>query len=288
MERFDDRLKREARQEPLQAPQWVSDCVEDALANLPEKRRRRKSPVLRCIGSALAAMLALVILLPNVSAQAAQIMQDLPLVGPLAEFFTFRTYTYEDGYHSAQVEIPEISTDDQKLEQSMEEINRETKELTDRLIAQFQADAQAIGSEGHTALEVRSRLVTNTAEWFTLEVQVWEGSGSGNTYYCYYHINKKTGEIETLSDLFRDLSYVDAISREIIRQMRQREAEGEAYWVDSKYTALNFTAIDPDQNFYFDENGQLVIVFDKYQVAPGVTGTPRFTIPRNVYEAYLK
>ena len=35
------------------------------------------------------------------------------------------------------------------------------------------------------------------------------------------------------------------------------------------------------------EDGDLVIAFDKYQVAPGAYGCPSFTIPRAVYEAYL-
>ena len=39
-----------------------------------------------------------------------------------------------------------------------------------------------------------------------------------------------------------------------------------------------FRAIDPDQQFYLDENGDLVIVFGEYEVAPGSMGIPRFVI----------
>ena len=39
-----------------------------------------------------------------------------------------------------------------------------------------------------------------------------------------------------------------------------------------------FQAIAPDQQFYLDENGDLVIVFGEYAVAPGSMGMPRFVI----------
>ena len=120
-------------------------------------------------------------------------------------------------------------------------------------------------------------------------MEVWQGSGSSNTYYRYYHIDKTTGEIMELSDLFQDDGYVEAISQEILRQMQEANDAGTGvFWIDSEYDGLNFKSIDPNQNFYFDEGGNLVIAFDKYEVAPGVGGCPTFTIPRQVYEAYLK
>jgi len=37
-----------------------------------------------------------------------------------------------------------------------------------------------------------------------------------------------------------------------------------------------FKPIDPDQDFWISENGQLVIVFAEYEVAPGSMGAPEF------------
>ena len=36
-------------------------------------------------------------------------------------------------------------------------------------------------------------------------------------------------------------------------------------------------------NFYFDADGNLVLVFEKYEVAPGYMGTPEFTIPKEIF-----
>ena len=290
MEQYDDMLKRMAREEDTPLPSWASACIDDALANLPQKRRRH-GKVLRYFGTAMAACLAIFIALPNLSAQAADTLQALPLVGPLVEIVTFRTYTEDTENHHAMVEIPTVEgqSDNPVYNESIQAINEDVEALTSTLIAQFEADAAELGEEAHTALEVRHRVVTNSDTWFTLELEVWQGSGSSNTTYYYYHIDKTTGEIMQLSDLFQDDGYVAAISQEILRQMRKANADGTGvFWVDSEYEGLNFQSIDPDQNFYFDENGDLVIVFNKYEVAPGSSGCPTFTIPRAVYEAYLQ
>ena len=37
-----------------------------------------------------------------------------------------------------------------------------------------------------------------------------------------------------------------------------------------------------DLGYYINEFGELVVAFNKYEVAPGVMGTPEFTIPMGV------
>lgn len=288
MERFDDQLKRMAREEDAPLPAWAAGCIQDALDSLPEKRKKR-GVVFKYFGTALAACLALFIALPNLSAGAAETMRAIPVVGELVELVTFRTYVREDEYHQARVEIPTVETGGSgAIQNSVDTINQDVETLTQTLIDQFETDAADLGNQAHTALEIRHRVVTNTDRWFTLELEVWQGAGSSNTTYYYYHIDKSTGEIATLSDLFEGDGYVEAISQEILRQMQAENDAGTGmYWIDSEYEDLNFRAIDPDQNFYFDENGDLVIAFDKYEVAPGAAGCPRFTIPRTIYEPYL-
>ncbi|MGN0980852.1 MAG: RsiV family protein [Candidatus Avoscillospira sp.] len=287
MSNLDETLKQMAREERDAVPAWASQCVEDALSNLP-RRKRKSHGILRVFGTAVAACLLVAVALPNCSAQAADRLQSLPVVGPLFEVVTFRTYAREDEHHPAQVEVPEIiapAGSTPQMQESVEQVNLDIQTMTDMLTRQFEQDAEAIGEEGYTELDVRSEVVTNTEDWFTLRLQVYWGGGSGNVSYRYYHIDKSTGEIAKLSDLFASEDYIDAISREIQRQMREAP---DLYWIDTEYEGLNFTSIQPDQNFYFAENGDIIIAFDEYEVAPGSTGCPTFQIPRAVFEAYLK
>ena len=51
-----------------------------------------------------------------------------------------------------------------------------------------------------------------------------------------------------------------------------------SYFIDSEFSDWDFQKIKKNQNFYVDKNHQLVLVFDKYEAAPGYMGQVEFTI----------
>lgn len=95
-----------------------------------------------------------------------------------------------------------------------------------------------------------------------------------------------------IGDLFKEESdYRELLSENIRNQMRAKMAEDEynMYWVDyEEVPGLNWEGLKEDQNFYLDEAGNLVIVFDEYEVAPGYMGAQEFTVERAVYESILR
>ena len=54
--------------------------------------------------------------------------------------------------------------------------------------------------------------------------------------------------------------------------------QSQSYFIDQD-NGLDFTSIRPDQSFYINADGALVLVFDKYEAAPGYMGVVEFTIP---------
>ncbi len=65
--------------------------------------------------------------------------------------------------------------------------------------------------------------------------------------------------------------------------------EGIVYFLDNEdMPVAGFDKIQPDQDFYFNQDGEIVIEFDEYEVSPGYMGIVSFTIPRNVTEVLLK
>ena len=153
-----------------------------------------------------------------------------------------------------------------------------------QLIAQFQTDCEAAG-ESYQGLDVTSSVVTDSDTWFTLRIDATRTEASGYNFTRFYHINKATGEAVTLSDLFRpDADYVSVLSAEVLRQMEEQMAADASL----SYLTDEFTAIDPEQSFYWNADGDLVLVFDEYAVAAGYMGMVEFTIPQDVYSALLK
>ena len=89
----------------------------------------------------------------------------------------------------------------------------------------------------------------------------------------------------TLADLFRPgVDYSAVLTAEVLRQMEEQMAQSE----EVSYFPEELTAVGPDQNFYFNEDGNIVLVFDEYTVAPGSMGMPEFPIPAPVVQDLLR
>lgn len=171
-------------------------------------------------------------------------------------------------------------SEESRLEGSIQTINESIEEMTDRLIARF--EEQVAQGEGHSSIYADHEVVTNTDTWFTLRIDVTEIAASGFQYQYYYHIDKTTGEIASLKNLFKEgADYITPISENIKEQMRDemRADESKMYWIDSEDDIIeDFEAIKEDQNFYLNEEGQIVICFDEYEVAPGYMGLVEFAV----------
>ena len=276
MDRFDEMLRERAKSEPFPLPEGYAGRVFAACAALEETKKHSY----RWTAWA-AAVLALFIAVPNVSPAAAAAMADIPVLGAVVRVVTFRNYTYDDGYHSADVSVPELAGSD-----AAREVSDQVRAYTDRLIARFEETCEKeLGKEGYLGLDVSSTVVTDSDTWFTLRVDAVETQASGYQFSRFYHIDKTTDRVVTLEDLFReDADYVGVLSDEVRQQMEERMAEDR----EASYFPEEFTAIDPEQNFYFNGSGELVLVFDEYTIAPGSMGMPEFPIPADVYETLLK
>lgn len=284
---FDEELRRRAAAEGDGVPESFSNRVRETLDNLPSRPSRRGT-WRHLLGAGLAAAVAVTVALPNTSAAMAETLGALPVVGELFRAVTFRTYAVEEGKNHVSIDVPQIL--DETGSTGAEAINDQVETYTNQLIAEFESEAQA---DGYFNLDVTWEVVTNTEKWFTLRISTDRVMASGNHQEQHYHIDAATGEQKTLSDLFpADYDYVIVISDELKTQMAQRMADnpGEAYWLEgiNELGTWYFDAIDPEQDFYFNGDGKIVIPFDKYEVGPGSTGSPEFTLENpDLYEHIL-
>ena len=249
------------------------------------KSRKRMG---KTIGWAAAAAALVLVIVPNTSAEAAYAMEQIPILGDVIRAVTIRNYQYEDENFLADIE--EVRLENVKMEGNIQTINESIEEMTDRLIARFEEQVEQ--GEGHSGIYAGHEVVTDTDTWFTLRIHVTEIEASGFQYQYYYHIDKTTGEIATLKDLFKEgADYITPISESIKEQMREQMQadESKVYWVDSKEEmGHQFEAVKADQNFYVNQNGQIVICFDEYEVAPGYMGLVEFTVDEEAVAAIRK
>lgn len=254
------------------------------------------------IPAAVAAAVAVLIILPNTGADMAYAMGNIPVVGRLFQAVTFRDYQYESDRFNADVEVPQIVVEDvekpdqeseessQKLQETIEQVNFDIDAVTNQLIEEFKESAEL--GESYGGLEIHHEIVTDNEQYFTLKLSIYQAAGSGTESYKLYTIDKRSGRQVHLGDLFLENSgYNELMSDNIRNQMRTLMAEDEMnmYWVDNTdIPEWNWEGIKEDQNFYFDDEGNIVIVFDEYEVAPGYMGAQEFVVEREVFGELLK
>ncbi len=290
-----EKIKQEYRNVQMDEKEFAS--YEKAVKNAASKGR---GVVVKISMGAAAAVLAVFLILPNISPEIAYAMEKMPILGNLVSVVTFRDYQYDSGRHMADVKVPQIVVDDtegekdrgtlEKTKKTAEEINREIEKISEELIQEFKENAK--DQEGYQDIMIQSEVINSTEEYFTLKLICYQGAGSGAQWDYFYTMNLDTGERMALSDFFQEgADYKKAISENIKKQMKEQMAADEnvAYWVDNKdIPEWNFETITDETGFYINEKGEIVIAFNEGDVAPMYMGCVEFVIETSAVEDILK
>ena len=268
------------------------------VVSIENHRKNRKKKWGKVIAGAVAAAAAFVILLPNLSMSVAHAWEKLPVLSTIVKVVVWRDYHVEEGRYEADVSVPKVTVEPEdgadeavkeQLKQSADQINASVKEMTDQIIAEFEAglenDPEMYGAD---SIHVGHEVVTDNNRYFSMKVWVLEVMGSGYEQDHYYTIDRSTGKILTLADLFADDSYIETISEEIKRQMAEQMAADENvyYWLnDQDVPEWNFKQIPEDQSFYISNDGTLVICFNEGDVAPMYMGCVSFEMLKTIWQA---
>lgn len=299
MNKFDEYLHKCATEAPIEMPEETRRHIDEILASLPEESEKhiedtedtkvlsfpKKRRYVRYLSTAACIAFVVFFAMPNISGTYAAAVSKLPVLGEMVKVLTIREYTYEDGHHEMNVQVPGIKED----AASAKQINTEIAVLTDQIVAEFYGDMETYGSESYESVSVDHQVLTNTDRWFTMRLLVTEIAASSYTYYEYYHIDKQSGEIANFGSLFKDDTYIDVITKEIKSQIDAQMAKDDSleYYVDDPMLGEDFITLCDDHNFYINDEGKLVIPFDEYEIAPGYMGCPEFEIPTKVFKELL-
>lgn len=306
-------------------PEAGRERLQEGIDRARMEKRRVVRARKRSAWTAVAAAVIVLATLPNTNVQIAHAMENIPVLGGFFRLVTVRQYNYNDENHDAEIELAQITyeedagegipvgevaavaaapegTDTESMEgigqraaveklseDGVKEINHDIEATVEELICQFE---DTLSEEGYHGLHVSQRVVTDNAKYYSVKLSVLETEASGYEHNQFYTIDKQTGKVVTLSDLFTEGSdYISVINENIKNQMREQMAadEGVIYFLDDEaMLTFNFQSITEQTNFYFNEKGELVIAFDEYEVAPGYMGAPEFVIPQEVTAGPLK
>lgn len=290
MENWKDELKQmlkekyEAEEVPQEAKERIKMGMEQAKE---EKQKNKKIVYVRRAGLGVAAACLCLVALANLSSSTAYALQKIPVIGSIAKVVTFREYTDSTNHFEASVDVPKL-TDAAGNAKELEQTNKTIEEYANEFISQYENDLKESEGLGNYELKSTYQVIREDEQELVLEIDTTVVMASGSEYKKVFNIDKNTGKIKKLADYFKkDSNYIDVLTEEIKRQMREQMKDGEKmYFLDSEdgMDEWDFKELSEDADFYFDADGNLVILFDEYEVAPGYMGAVSFTIERNVFE----
>lgn len=286
-----NRMKKEYQE--INTPKQLEGMVAEAIhrAKTENRRQEKMKKIVKRSTAGVAAAAVLSIALLNVNPGIAYALDGVPVIGSIARALTFQEYTKKDGNMELNMTIPSVEGSDQ--EKVLGQLNSEMGDYAQSLKERFEQDvADMGGQDGRESMDTTFTVLTDNDKVFSARFETVIAVGSSDSFAKYYNVDKQKGQILTLGDLFQQNSdYVSAVSADIIEQMKQQQAESEdkIYWIGENAAAEEdeFKSIEPDQSFYITPEGQLVIAFDKYEVAPGYMGTCEFMIHHSAIEAIV-
>lgn len=103
----------------------------------------------------------------------------------------------------------------------------------------------------------------------------YTGGAHGNYWDMYHLFDKKSGRILSLSDFIND---IDALNRLALPYFREQNEIPDDITLEEYGFWFQGDAFEVNENFYF-ENGNIVFLFNPYEIAPYAGGTSELIIP---------
>ena len=243
--------------------------------------------VIRSVEAVAAAACILFTAALNTSPVFAKEAGELPVIGGLARVLTFRSYEAEKDDIAVSVEIPTIEMITEDTGITVDGINQEIlarcDQYADEALLRAEEYRSAYLETGGTPEEWAEHNIKITVGYEIkqqgsnyLSFVVW-GTESWTTAYSeskYYNMDLRTGKLVTLKDMLGS-GYVELVNESIREQIAEREKAGEVFFTAEEG---GFAGISEDAKFYINENNRPVIVFGKYEIAPGSSGEIEFEI----------
>lgn len=240
-----------------------------------------------------ATIMITITILANSHADLAKAMEHIPFIGMISKVVTFRTYENKTPNFTADVDLPQIVPDSHIPSDShsgMEKINKNIEDYIQNLISEHEADLIASNGIGKKELFTSYKVIENTDKFLSIQIDTSIIMNGSLLMTKLYHLDKIHDQQIELFDLFqKDSDYIATIVQNIREQMitQMEEDETITYYIGSDFDYIEFKNLEDTQNFYINEKKQLVLVFDKYSIAPGSMGIVEFTIPTELIKPFL-
>ena len=220
----------------------------------------------------------------NSSSVLAKGMYKIPVIGDFAKMVTFREYNIHNETSKGKVIIPTANDIQNKAIES--QINETIEKKVDELVKEQatldkeykEAFLETGGKEEDykkIEMAVDYKLHYSSQNIISFEIFKYQTLAPAYNETYFYNIDLKTGEEITIKEVLGG-DYSKIIKEKTEKQMLDRIKNNSelTYWIDE----LKEIEIKEDRKFYIKEDGDIVVFFDKYEVATGLMGAQHFVV----------
>lgn len=270
--------------ESTKMPGSLEELVENSIQTARAARVQKRKARFGWGVSAAAGLLIGFTFLVNVNTAFAAGLKEIPLLGALVRLVTIQSYREQTEDFGITVNVPSLEQIGSQQASFPAEVNRMISDMCreyvedakQRALEYKEAYLETGGTpegwkEHNIQITVGYEIKSQSDSCISFAVSGTENWTSAYAQTRYYNISLKEMRFLTLEDVFGG-SYISLINDAVRGQIKERQKNGNDIF-------FTFQSVLPDQQFYINEEGCPVIVFGKYEIAPGSMGTVEFEIP---------
>ena len=274
--------------ENIQIPKNLDDVIDKAIKRKKDnkviKMKRFDKKIYKRVGTMAASLVIVFGLTVNSSAVLAQEIYKIPVIGHLAKMVTFREYNIDNETSKGNVKIPTVSDVENKeienqinetIQKKVDEILKEQAILDKEYKEAYLATGGKEEDYRKVEMTVDYKLHYSSENIISFEISKYQTLAPAYNEVYFYNTDLETGKDITIKDVLGD-DYAKIIKEKVEKQMIDRVKENPDLKYDIDY--FKDMEIKEDRKFYVQENGEIVIFFDKYEVASGAMGPQNFVV----------
>ena len=275
----------------IEVPQELKYVVNRTIHNNTIHKKNNVQTWIKGATATLATTFALFVILLNTNESFAKTMENIPILGSIAEVFTIREYREESDIELIDARIPAIrNTGKTDLENRINyEISSKINEILEEAKQRAEEYKNAVLATGGTMkdyiptqINIDYEITYQDEQLISFVITKSESFASAYQEQYFYNIDIENGKELNLKDVL-GTNYKEIVDNEVNKQIEERKSQDEENNLYFTAEEGGFSGIDNQyHDFYINKDKKVTIVFQKYEIAPGYMGIQNFIIPNDI------
>lgn len=274
--------------ENIEIPEKLKECTK----NIIKKNKPQKN--FKYIYTSVASLILAFIIGINISETFATNLSKVPIIGEIVSIISIHGKKIDDD-KTIITNTPVISSKNEYVENVTNKVNKEIQDIVNEYtknaeqhIKEYKEAFIATGgteeefNAKNIKVDVKYDVKSESKNHLSLVLNANESWANAYNMTYFYNIDLNTGNNITLKDILGN-NYIEIANKSIKNQIEERMKldENAMFFGYGDNEIEGFATITDETKFYINENNNPVIVFNKYEIAPGAMGRIEFEIDAN-------